>query len=253
MSDAARQMPDWTAHEVEPGIRIALTADMPLLGPALEAAVDRCWAQAQARCGGKLFNGRVFSADTLTPTQIGGHWTEFRRIVAQMEEPALYADLRVRPLAVGGLILGTDETGAPFVLLGRRPAQAVYQAGEWQLPPAGSIDPGAVADDGGIDAMFQFHAELEEELGIARADVTVLHPLCIVEHAGSHVLDFGILATTRLTPEQVMAAHAERGNGEYDPLIALPTHRLQAFLAENAGAVTRQAPVFLAQAGLVAR
>ena len=38
---------------------------------------------------GDMFNGLVFSADTITPRLISGHLTEYRRVVAQMELPEL--------------------------------------------------------------------------------------------------------------------------------------------------------------------
>lgn len=42
----------------------------------------------------------------------------------------LFAVLGQRSLAVGGVLRGPDG-----VVFGRRPDRAIYQAGEWQLPP----------------------------------------------------------------------------------------------------------------------
>src|ERR1700744_2480986 len=95
-------------HEVEAGVRARVTRGMPELSPVLEAEVETLWRGACSRVSaggaGAVFNGRVFSADTIRPALITGHLTEFRRIVAQMERPDLFEQLGVRPLAVCGLV-----------------------------------------------------------------------------------------------------------------------------------------------------
>ncbi len=236
----------WQVHDVAPDVRVRVARDMPALPPALETEVSALRDAAQARMGGKLFNGRVFSADRITPALIAGHWTEFRRVVARMDRPTLADTLPVRPLAAGGVIMGDG-----FVVFGRRPAGAVYQAGEWQLPPAGSLDPGCAGADGWVDPVAQLHAELEEELGMPADAVSGARALCIVEHPGSGVLDLGIAVRTAWDAAAIHAAHAAHGNGEYDPLALVPLSDLADFLARHAGQLTRQAPFFLSRAGLL--
>ena len=236
----------WSEHPVTQDVRVRVVRDMPVLPPALDAEVSRLWDVAQARMGGRLFNGRVFSVDALTPALVTGHWTEFRRVVARMDRPDIAADLPVRPLAAGGVIVGDD-----FVVFGRRPRGAVYQAGEWQLPPAGSLDQGAARAGDYVDPLAQLHAELAEELGMPAASVSGPRALCIVEHPGSGVLDLGIAVHTHWEPAAIHAAHAMRGNGEYDPLETVKLAELGAFLSRHAGNVTRQALHFLAKAELV--
>jgi hypothetical protein len=82
-----------------------------------------------------MFNGRVFSADVITPRLVTGHLTEYRRVVAQMERPGLFAELQVRSFAVCGVL--RCEGG---VVVGRRHRAAVSPAGMWQLASAGSVD-----------------------------------------------------------------------------------------------------------------
>src|SRR4051812_3898994 len=102
---------------------------MPPLPAALEATVELHW---QSACRDrKLFNGQVFCVDRIGPEVIEGHWTEYRRAVAQMADPALREKLRVRSLAVCGVLRCRDG-----VAVGRREAASVYHAGLWQLPPA---------------------------------------------------------------------------------------------------------------------
>ena len=76
----------------------------------------------------------------ITPRLISGHLTEYRRVVAQMELPGLFAELGVRSFAVCGVL-----HCAGGVVVGRRHRAAIYQAGMWQLPPAGSVDAAAMA------------------------------------------------------------------------------------------------------------
>jgi 8-oxo-dGTP pyrophosphatase MutT (NUDIX family) len=243
-------MTDWAIHRVDPDVRVRVVRPMPKLPADLDAAVEAMWEQARAGSPG-LFNGRVFSADLITPGLICGHWTEFRRVVAQMRQPALHARLGVRALAVGGVIACPDG-----VVFGRRPRDAVYQAGEWQLPPAGSVDPTALRAEGAVDVVAALLTELTEELGLPVAAMRDARPLCIVEHAvsgvGSHVLDMGVSLTTDWTAAAIRARHEAAGNGEYDPLEIVPLAALPAFLAERAGALNGQARVFLERAGLLA-
>jgi len=237
----------WRVHALAPGLRVAVTRPMPALPPPLEAEVERLWQAARAR-GGGLFNGRVFSADRIAPTLIEGHWTEYRRVVARMDRPDLFPALPVAPVAAGGVIVGGDGADR-FVLFGRRPAGAVYQPGEWQLPPAGSLDPGAATGDT-VDPVRQLFAEMAEELGLPPEAVSDPRPLCLVEHPGSGVLDLGIQVRTHWSVAAIMAAPARAPDPEYDELEAVPVADLPAFLARHAGQVTRQAFFFLARAGL---
>lgn len=245
-------MPSWTVHPIDPDVRVRVVRPMAPLPASLEAEIDRHWAAAQARTGGVLFNGRVFSADVITPRLICGHWTEFRRIVAQMARHELHAVLGIRALAVGGVIHGPDG-----VVFGRRPGRAVYQAGEWQLPPAGSVDPSAAGPEGSVDIVGQVLSELREEVGLEAAAIRAIRPLCIVEHAsdgvGSHVLDLGIGLQTELPAQAIRDAHAAHGNAEYaPPLTVVPAADLPGFIAEAGPLVNIQAPIFLRRLGLLA-
>jgi hypothetical protein len=235
---------EWPVHEIAQDARFRVVRAMAPLPPALDAEVDHLWAAAQVRMGGKLFNGRVFSADVITPHLVCGHWTEFRRIVAQMARDDLFSVIGARPLAVGGVIVGPDG-----VVFGRRPAGAVYQAGEWQLPPAGSVDQGAARAEGAVDVVAQLVTELHEELGMPAESVREPRLLGIVEHGGSHVLDLGIAVRTEWPAAAIHAAHARAGNGEYDPLVVVKQADLPAFVREAGALLNHQAPVFLRRAG----
>ena len=246
----AARMDDFVVHNVQPDLRVIVTRDMAPLPPALDAEVEDLWRTACARVAaggaGALFNGRVFSADTIAPTIITGHLTEFRRIVAQMERPALFHALRVRPLAVCGVLYGADG-----VVFGRRHAGAIYQADMWQLPPAGSVDAHAVNGNGAVSPERQVLNELREEVGLVPADADRPVPLCVVEHPGSHVSDLGMALRCRLDGAAVREAHATRGNGEYPTLRIVPLPDLAAFVAEAGDTMVPPAPIFLRRVGLL--
>jgi len=240
---------DFIEHAVAEDVEVRIVRPMPALAPELDTAVEALWRSAARRVAaggaGHLFNGQVFSADTITPRLITGHMTEFRRVVAQMEDPRLGSALRVRPLAVCGVIACKEG-----VIVGRRPAAAVYQPGLWQLPPAGSVDRNAVRPDGRIDLTGQLLAELREELGLRPDQVGMPRPMCIVEHPGSRVSDLGLALSTALDFASIHAAHQAFGNREYDPLRVVPFADLPSFIAEIGNGLVYPAKVFLARLGL---
>jgi 8-oxo-dGTP pyrophosphatase MutT (NUDIX family) len=237
--------PGWTVFGIAPTLGVIAARDMPALSPALDAEVERLWMIAQARTGNTLFNGRVFTADDIAVDALQGHWTEFRRVVAQMERPDLYDALRLRPTATGGVLIC-----AAGMVFGRRPAGAIYQPGMWQLPPAGSIDPSACRADGSVDVIGNVLMELEEEIGLRRAAISRTQLLCLVEHAGSHVLDLGIAIWTSLDADGIRTAHAEHGNREYEDLVFVPIAELPAAVTAMGPALTPQALAFLYNRGL---
>jgi hypothetical protein len=243
-------MDEFVVHPLLGSVRAAVEREMPALAASLEAEIDLLWDAAQHRMeaggAGRLFNGRVFSIDTITEVHIGGHMTEFRRIVAQMQRPLLFEVHGVRPLAVCGVL-----RCAGGVVIGRRHADAIYQAGMWQLPPAGSVDAGAVNSDGSIDLSGQLLNELREELGIGAEKVDTPQPLCVVEHPGSHVSDLGMAIRTDLDTTGVLAAHRGAGNNEYDPLLVVAEDDLDAFVTRAGADLVPPALEFLRRIGLL--
>jgi len=243
-------MDGFVVHPVLASVRVTVVREMPALDASLEAEINRLWNAAQLRMAaggaGRLFNGRVFSADTITEGYIGGHMTEFRRIVAQMHRPALFEVLAVRPLAVCGVL-----RCAGGVVVGRRHAGAIYQAGMWQLPPAGSVDAGALRPDDSLDIAGQLLKELREELGISAVQVDTPRPLCVVEHPGSHVSDLGMAISTSLDAAEVLAAHGAAGNNEYAPLLVVAEEDIASFVVGVGADLVPPALEFLRRVGLL--
>lgn len=243
---------EFVVHEVAPDVAVRVVREMPELPAAVDQEVERLWQSACERVAaggaGRMFNGQVFSVDTIAPHLVTGHLTEYRRAVAQVERPELFAGLGIRSLAVCGVLRCADG-----VVVGRRHRAAVYQAGMWQLPPAGSVDAGAVAADGTVDLRRQLLRELEEELGLGAGAVGDPRPLCIVEHPGSHVSDLGLALVTGLSAEAVLAAHRAEGNTEYEQVLVVPEAYLPGFLAEVGAELVPPAREFLIRAGFANR
>ena len=212
----------WPVIDLQPDLQVRLTRRTPNLPANVETIVASIWEQ-EIRERPRLFNGVVFSADTVTAGCIEGHWTEYRRVLAQMRVNDLFATLGIRALAVNGLL-----ECAEGVVLGRREPNSVYQPGGWQSPPAGSVERRSGSpDDSNLDLAGQVLAECEEELGIQAGDVMVLKPVVAIEHPGSHVVDIGLLLRTSLTFAEVETTWRRNGNCEYDQLRLLIPASLQ--------------------------
>ena len=209
---------------------------MPALDPEAERVVAAHWQAANAQR--RLFNGRVFTADTVTPDEIAGHWTEFRRATAQMRDPSLSGVLRIRNLAVCGMLVGPDG-----IAVARREPTASYQPGVWQLPPAGSVDISAATPDG-ADWRQALLTELREELGIEADEVSSLRPLCLVQHP-SGVLDMGVRIDTALSGEAILSRHRACGDEEYEQLLVLPPDEIMPMVAGLGGVLMPTVPAFL--------
>ncbi len=211
---------DWPVILLQHDFEVRETRAMPELSPALEVRVASIW-QDERRTRPRLFNGTVFSADRITAAGIEGHWTEYRRALAQLRAPALFDGLRIRALAVTGLLECADG-----IVLARREAGSVYQPGTWQSPPAGSVERRSGTQGGGhvggaVDLEAQILDECEEELGLPARDLAVLRPVLAIEHPGSRIVDVGMTLRTERHFSAVEAAWRVGGNREYDRLALL--------------------------------
>ncbi len=234
----------WAAAAIAADLTVQVTRDMPPLPPSVEAIVARSWRTAQAD-NPALFNGRIFSADHLSPHRIEGHWTEYRRALAQMNDPTLAPLLDLRPLAVCGVLLCWRD-GQPAVLIGKRAPGTSYQQGLWQFPPAGSVDPKSGDPDGLVSPQQALLTELGEEVGLPPDCVRTITPLCVVEHPDTRVTDLGFALHTDLTAETVLAAQATCSDREYTDIHVLGLDQAREQLAAWGDAAVPSAALFLA-------
>ncbi|MDV3182418.1 MAG: hypothetical protein Q8869_00905, partial [Candidatus Phytoplasma australasiaticum] len=177
----------WQAVMLESSVTVRIEPPPPPPAGAVIRTIEAVW-EAERAMRPRLFNGRIFTADRIEPGAVTGHWTEYKRQLAQIRRPELRDILALRPLAVNGLLCCPE--GA---VLGRRSAGAVYLAGDWQATPAGSIED---RGDDQVDLLDQIGAELHEELGLDAEAISSVEPVAAVEHAGSRIVDLCFLLWT---------------------------------------------------------
>ena len=212
---------EWSSVAVAADVRVRLEgADAPL--PAsLARVVSEIWDQ-ECQQRPSLFNGRVFCADTVGHHEIVGHWTEYRRVLAQIRRPSLFRQLGIRSLGVNGLI-----ECAEGLVLGRRHPHAVYFPGCWQAAPAGTVE-ARNGDD--LDLARQLLVELREEIGLQETDIVSMKPVIAIEHAETHIVDIGYLLRTSRPFSDIERLWNARGDDEYDQLQVLAPASLPDFL-----------------------
>jgi hypothetical protein len=185
-------------HEISPRVKVVATPGRLGLDADLELQVQAVWEAEAARRPTALFNGRIFSIEELAPAHIKGSFVEYRWLVAQRRRADLFERLRVRPLAVSGLIESPDG-----LIFGRRGPDLATATGEWELAPSGGLEPQSGLHCGTVNYMRQFYDELLEEVGIEKTHITDAMPFVVVEEPATHVFDLGIAARTDLRAAQI--------------------------------------------------
>ncbi|GBR53391.1 hypothetical protein [Gluconobacter sphaericus] len=201
---------EWPVTLLEPDVVVRVGRSMPVLSPETEACVASHWEAALAKHP-SLYNGRVFCADVIEPDVISGHWSEYRRVLAQMREPDLYGPQMLRPLAVVGLLRTLDG-----IVIGQRSEHSIYLPSYWQGAPAGNVE--SREGEAEIDLAAQLLAECHEELGLTEADCQVGGCLLACEHPRTHIVDIGMDLTTTLDFESLKGRCRRLGNAEYQAL-----------------------------------
>lgn len=214
-------------YEVSPRLKVEAKAGRLSLRAELEAQVEALWAKEAERRGRPLFNGRLFSVDDLTSDHISGQFVEYRFFLAQRLEPALFGPLRIRPLAVSGVVESPDG-----LILGRRNSDLQTDPDKWELAPSGGLDPETCLVQGVVDYRRQFYRELVEEVGIDESRVTGVSPFTIIEDTTTHVLDLGIAACTDLRATQIGEAFSQAGD-EYSEIRLVSLSAVAQFVREE--------------------
>lgn len=209
----AHTLQDWRHEALYPDVRLIVNESEPVLTPDVEHRVQTIWDDACASRP-RLFNGRIFCMETITPERIEGYWTEYRRALAQMADPTIFGDTPLHQLAVCGLLRCADG-----IVLGRRTPSSLYLGGFWQSPPAGTVE---MREDGlSLSLTEQILAEAEEELGLTQHDVSVGSPRLAVTHSRTAIVDIGIPLMTTLSFTAVREKWLSRANKEYDQLAVI--------------------------------
>ena len=203
----------WPVTPLAPQVAVRIARPMPDLSPAIESRVASHWNAALAKHP-TLYNGRVFCADVINAEIISGHWSEYRRVLAQMREPDLYGTYFLRPLAVVGLFRTTDG-----IVIGQRSEHSLYLPGYWQGAPAGNVE--SRDGEAQIDLAAQLMTECLEELGVSEAECQIGRCLLACEHPQTHIVDAGMEIATELDFEALQERCSRLGNAEYQTLMLI--------------------------------
>ncbi|MBM3950862.1 MAG: NUDIX hydrolase [Rhodospirillales bacterium] len=217
-----------TVHALSPNVEVIAGSEAPALPPALEAEVTAIWNAERARRYG-LVDGLIFSVERFSAARIEGRYVPYRRLVAQRADPTLFADLRVRPLAVSGVL--TCKGGIVF---GRRAADVADDPGRWELVPSGGVSPDSAGPGRRVDLGRQICAELAEEVGLKSADVSSLKVICAVEDDETRVIDVGIAIMSPLISAEILARHGRNVSREYSELAVVSRRNLTEFVTARA-------------------
>jgi 8-oxo-dGTP pyrophosphatase MutT (NUDIX family) len=186
---------------------------------AVEQRVDELWREQTRVRGPSLVDGQIFSVGDPDAgvDEIHGSFLAYRYYAAQRIDASLRTSLRVRPLAVTGIVRCADG-----LVVGQRAATSTQSPGEWDFLPAGGIDPDALLADGYIDPALQLRKELREELGVELDARAAPRPLWRMTENGLIDLVFGIELTQDRA--QIERGFARLGHAEHSAIdfIAAP-------------------------------
>ena len=218
-----------------PPLTVEIVDSPPPRAPALEAAIDRRWAQITG-ANPRAFDGPVLAFADHDPAHntITAYRERYRRLAAQPE-----VDTGVVQLGVTGLC--ADDAGKTHALIARRTAATRAYAGLWECAPSGGLDP---PDGTRIDTAELFEAfgkECGEELDLPSAPASVRAAAVLRDPVASSV---EIVIEARfdgtpgeLTPRAIGSGSHAHG-WEYDAARWLPIEAIPGLVRKEAGTLT---------------
>jgi len=202
------------------------------LSTAIEKEIARIWDAEKQASGARLFNGLLFSVEQLSAETVTGDLIEYRIYLAQLRRPELFSELRVQPLAVTGLLQNREG-----IFFGLRNPGLAQQQDCWELIPAGGIDASTLTNDSRVQPHEQLLVELEEEVGLERAEVGSPRLVCFSEDLDLHIFELVWELETTLDTKTVMAAQAAIDHPEHAEIRCVPWGELQEFLTDGQRAI----------------
>jgi hypothetical protein len=195
------------------------------LSPSMESEIERLWKAAQQDRAAPLINGRIFSATSVSPERILGRISEYRHYIAQRARPELFNVLKLRPVAVSGLLQCPEG-----LVFGRRAFDVTQYKGWWELVPSGGIDAAALPAEGNCDYIAEILKELHEEIGVDPDLLSTVTPFCLIDDLDTHVLDIGIAMSSSKPFAELLGMHRDAGSKEYNDLCCTPIAKLNDFI-----------------------
>ena len=234
-----------TVHDLSPNVEVLAGSGAAAAAPEVERAVATAWQAERARRP-TLFDGTLFSVDRFSAARIAGRFVPYRYLVGQRARPELFESLRVRPLAVSGVLACADG-----IVFGRRAAGLTDDSGMWELVPSGGVDAQAADSSGRVDLRRQIMVELAEEVGLAPGDISATEFFCAVEDSVSHTIDIGIALSSPLAADAVRARHARAGHAEYPEIQIIAGDGIADFVAGLGDGLLAASRALLARRGLI--
>ena len=224
----------YVAHPVTQTLRILDASPAPVPSPAALDEVRAIWEREKRERPG-LYNGRLFSLERFRGDDAVGFLADYSWHVAQQRRPELYEELRVRPLAVSGLMVAGGH-----MLFGRRKTSLAIEGGLWEAPPSGTIPGDLREPDGSISWRKVFLEELREELGLdlqASLDTSgahrLLRPFALIENTATNIWELGVALELDIDHREVLAAWAATPKPEHNEMAAVPLEDVPRFHKER--------------------
>ncbi|WP_243310219.1 hypothetical protein [Fundidesulfovibrio agrisoli] len=234
----------YATHPVPDGLVLLDASETPAPSASVLERVEALWAETQARTPG-LFNGSLFSLAAFDGARALGFMAQYKWYVAQLAEPSLFEALRVRSLAVSGLV---NVRG--HLVFGKRRAGLSLEGGLWELAPSGTLSDASREPDGSLSWRGQFARELTEELGLS-APLGALKAFALVEDTATNIWELGVSAELDLDPGDVLAAYAGLERTEHDQLSIVPLADVPRFHKTRRKELTGVTGPLLAAAGYI--
>jgi hypothetical protein len=193
----------------------------------------------------QLFNGRIFSLDRAEGDLVTGFLADYAWYLAQLRDPGLFGQLRVRSLAVSGLVVAGGH-----VIFGRRKASLAVEGGLWELAPSGTVHGGLREADGSLSWRKIFLEELREELGIAPPP-TPLKAFALIENTETNIWELGVALELKLDHRSILTAYVAAEHPEHTEMAAVPIEDVPKFLNTRRDEMVGACPHLLAAFGLV--
>lgn len=217
------------AESCVPSLRIDVTEAAPV-DASVAQRVEQAWREHQ-RLNPREFDGPILHihyADSFTG-RIDARREQYRHLAV-----GLACGIRVKLLAVAGLVTAIDQDGEECLLLGRRSTQTRIYGGQWELAPSGGVScppPSTTQlslDDVHAALLEEAREELSENFENAKAQ-----PLALV--ADQRAMSEDILLGVKLpSPIDSRFRSCKRGESteswEYADTAWVPTSRLGGWL-----------------------
>ncbi|HZQ18199.1 MAG TPA: hypothetical protein VFA90_05715 [Terriglobales bacterium] len=217
-----------TVYEFLPTASVRLVKNKIVLTESVQREIESLWHAEEQRRGKGMFNGQVLSVVEISSEGITARVSEYRHFIAQRKRPELFDVLRVRPLAVSGVLACRDG-----IVFGLRESAVTQHAGSWELVPSGGIDTNTQTKGGEVDYRATILAELQEEIGISADRVSEVKPFCLIEDNSSHVLDIGIALKSPISGDSLFEIHRSAATKEYTELRVIPRSAVDIFIEDE--------------------